>query len=324
MATQRRFGIIGTGKIAGSFARDFARVDGGQLAAVASRRPGAAEAFAAEHGIARAHDSYEALANDPDVDVAYIATPHSRHAQDTCLLLEHGKHVLCEKPFAINAAEAQRMIDTARANDRFLMEAMWARFSPAWVAGKEQLDGGAIGEARVLTADFCFPTAPGVGHRLRDPALGGGSLLDLGVYPLGLAWFLLGEPDTLDARAVVADGIDLTTTLLAGYATGETARLVTSIDAHTTIGANLIGSAGIIEWQMPFHTSEAITVHNGDGSRRIETPDNGLHRQAQHLIDCLDEGRSESPVVPHAYTLAMMRRLDAIRADIGLRYPSER
>ncbi|MGI9601679.1 MAG: Gfo/Idh/MocA family protein [Acidimicrobiales bacterium] len=323
MTNPLRFGIVGTGKIAGSFAGDFPKVAGAELVAVASRSQESAEQFAHDHDIARAHGSYEALADDPDVDVVYVATPHSRHADDTCLLLDQGKHVLCEKPFALNAAQSARMIERAEANDRFLMEAMWARFSPSWIEGKKQLEAGAIGDPRVLSADFCIPAPADPSHRLRNPDLGGGSLLDLGVYPLGLAWFLFGEPDTLDARSVVADGIDQTTALLAGYDDGVMAQLVTSVVANVSIGATLIGSTGTITWDMPFHSSGAITVTNTDGQLRIETPDNGLHRQTQHVVDCITEGRNQSDVVPHSYTLAMMSRLDAVRAEIGLYYPGE-
>ncbi|MDH3705196.1 MAG: Gfo/Idh/MocA family oxidoreductase [Acidimicrobiia bacterium] len=321
MSQPLRFGIISTGKIAGTFATDFAKVEGAELVAVASRNADGAAAFAAEHGIERWHDSYQALASDPDIDVAYVATPHSRHVDDTCMLLEAGKHVLCEKPFAINAAEAERMVAAARDNDRFLMEAMWARFSPAWIEARGQLEVGAIGEPRVLSAEFCFPTPDDVSHRLRDPARGGGSLLDLGVYPLGLGWYLFGEPDEVVARGVVADGIDHTTTMLASWPGGVTGRLVTSIDAHFAITANLLGSTGSITWELPFHSAGAITVQNSDGESRIETSDNGLHHQAQHVVECVADGLRESPVVPHEYTLAMMRRLDDVRDQIGLRYP---
>jgi predicted dehydrogenase len=194
-----RWGIAATGGIAASFAQALHETEGAELVAVCSRTQDRADAFAREHGIPRAHGSYEALAEDPEVDVVYVATPHSRHCNDAIRYLEAGKHVLCEKPLAVDQREAARMVATARANDRFLMEAIWSRFLPAYRELGRILAEGRIGEVRLVEADFGFAARFDPEHRLFAPELAGGAMLDLGIYPVQLAHLVLGPPDVVRA-----------------------------------------------------------------------------------------------------------------------------
>ncbi|HXY93001.1 MAG TPA: Gfo/Idh/MocA family oxidoreductase, partial [Acidimicrobiia bacterium] len=204
-----RWGIASTGGIAASFTKDLAFVDDAEVVAVASRARKTARRFAAAHGIPRAHDSYEAMAADPNVDVVYVATPHSRHCADTLLFLAAGKHVLCEKPFALNHAQASSMAADARARGLFLMEAMWSRFLPAYVELRRLVAGGAVGEVVLVEGAFGFAVPFDASHRLFAPELGGGALLDVGVYPVQLAHLLLGTPAGVSAVAAMgATGVD--------------------------------------------------------------------------------------------------------------------
>ena len=189
-----RWGILGTGRVAGRFAQALRELDDARLLAAGSRRLATAEAFARHHGVERAYGSYAQLAADPDLDIVYVASPHALHREHSLLCLEAGRAVLCEKPFALNATEAREVIASARSRGLFCMEAMWTRFLPAMRRLTELVDAGAIGELRMVTAQLGFPSEPDPSSRLFDPALGGGALLDLGVYPLALASQLLGRP----------------------------------------------------------------------------------------------------------------------------------
>jgi predicted dehydrogenase len=204
----------------------------------------AAQQFALEFGVARLHDSYEALAADPTVDAIYIATPHTYHCANTLLCLQAGKAVLCEKPFAINLGEAEQMVSEARSRRLFLMEAMWSRFLPALVEVRRLLADGAIGRPRMLTADFGFRTEVNPQSRLFDPHLGGGALLDVGIYPLSLAWMIFGAPASIQAQAHVGStGVDERTGVLLGYDAGELALLSCAVTTDTPQEAVILGAA---------------------------------------------------------------------------------
>ncbi len=218
-----RWGICGAGSIAGQFATALAEIDDAELVAVASTDAQRAAEFAERHGGARAHLGYEAMAADGDVDVVYVASTQDRHHDDVITLLQGGRNVLCEKPFALNGMQAQAMIEQAQGSGLFLMEAMWSRFLPSYERLVELIDGGAIGEPRRVESDFSFrvPDDETEGHRLFDPARGGGALLDLGVYPVQLAHLILGPPETVAATAHLnADGIDEATAMVLGHAGG--------------------------------------------------------------------------------------------------------
>ena len=322
MTGKFRWGILGTGRIAGTFAEALAVLPEVELVAVGSRTAGAAKAFAAKHKAARAHESYEALARDGDVDAIYVATPHPFHAEHAILCLKAGKAVLVEKPFAMNEREARGMVDVARKEKRFLMEAMWTHFLPAVERAVELVGKGAIGELLLVQADFgfCAPFDPK--GRLFDPALGGGSLLDVGVYPVSLATRLLGEPLRIQSSAVLGKtGVDEQAAMLLDYEGGRQALLSSSIRTETGHAAVLSGSAGRIRIEAPFWKSQRLTVK--DETLDLPFQGNGYPHQALEVARCLVEGRLESPRMSHAFSLSVMRTLDAIRRPWGLRYPAD-
>src|SRR5215211_5790497 len=256
-----RWGILGTGRIAGIFAEGLQSVEDAELVAVGSRTDAVAQAFGRRFGAARSHASYAALANDPDVDVIYVATPHTLHRENTLLCLAAGKPVLCEKPFAINAGEATEMIAAARERGLFLMEAMWTRFLPHIVRLRELLAAGTIGEVRMLKANFCFRTDFNPRGRLFDPALGGGGLLDVGIYPVSLASMILGPPERIVSMAELgATGVDEQAALLFGYPAGQLAVLTAATRTSTPHEALICGTAGQIRILHPWWAPSRMTL----------------------------------------------------------------
>ncbi|HNP73172.1 MAG TPA: Gfo/Idh/MocA family oxidoreductase [Kouleothrix sp.] len=322
-----RWGILGTGNIAAQFARGLAELDDATLVAVGSRTPEAAAAFGQRFGAARAHGSYAALANDPDVDAIYVATPHPFHKDNTLLCLSAGKAVLCEKPFAINAGEAAEMIASARARGVFLMEAMWTRFLPHMVRLRELLAAGVIGEVRMLQADFGFRTGFDPRGRLFDPALGGGALLDVGIYPASLASMVFGAPERIAGMAHLgATGVDEQSAMIFGYAGGQLALLSQATRTNTPHEALLLGTAGRIRVHGSWWKAASMTLSlDGQPDERIDTPSvgNGYNYEAAEVGRCLRAGLAESATMPLDETLAIMRTLDEVRAQWGLRYPGE-
>ncbi len=318
-----RWGILGTGRIAGTFAEALAALPEVELAAVGSRSAEGAKAFAAKHHAARTHASYEALARDPELDAVYVATPHPFHREHAILCLRAGKAVLVEKPFAMNEREALEMVEVARKEKRFLMEAMWTHFLPAVERAFELVRAGAIGELLLLQADFGFRAPFDPKGRLFDPALGGGSLLDVGVYPVSLATRLLGEPARIQSSAVLGrSGVDEQAAMLLEYAGGRQALLSSSIRTETGHAAVLSGSEGRLRIEAPFWKSQRLTLKD----EAIELPfrGNGYPHQALEVARCLVEGQLESPRMSHAFSLSVLRTLDAIRRPWGLRYPADR
>ena len=327
MAERVRWGIAATGGIARRFAQDLVHVPDAELVAVGSRSRAAAEVFGAAHGAPHRHGSYEDLAADPDVDVVYVATPHSRHREDTLLFLDAGKAVLCEKPFALTRAEAAEMVAAARARGRFLMEAMWSRFLPAWAELRSLVAGGAIGEIRLVTASFAFQMSVDPVHRLFDLNLGGGALLDLGVYPVTLASMLLGAPERVAALAHLGEtGVDEQTGAVLSFTGGALGIVHAAIRTNTPITALVAGSDGSITIPPVFHMAEALELSGAPGDRRVECPirGNGLHYQVLEVNRCLREGRLESPLMTLDGSISVMETLDRIRTQIGLVFPGER
>jgi predicted dehydrogenase len=324
-----RWGILGPGRISRKFAAALLEAEGAELAAVGSRDAARAAAFAAEFGLAPAHthESYEALAADPAVDAIYIGTPHTGHEEHALLCLAHGRHVLCEKPLAINAAQAGRMVAAARASGLVLMEAMWTRFLPSIVRVRELVAEGHIGEVRLITADFGFRAANDPRSRLFDPRLGGGALLDLGIYPLTLASMLCGEPVEIRATATLGTtGVDEETAVMLRHARGEQALLAASLRADTPREANIIGTHGRLRILFPWWAGTRITLREGQGEEQpFELPSRGggYAHEAEAFMDLIRNGESETPVMPLDESLAIMRTMDAIRAQCGLRYPLE-
>ncbi|MBW9110908.1 Gfo/Idh/MocA family protein [Microbacterium ureisolvens] len=322
-----RWGILGPGGIARAFAGDL-RTAGLDIAAVGSRRRATAEAFAADFGIAHAHGSYEDLVTDPDVDIVYIATPHPMHAANALLALEAGKHVLVEKAFTLNAAEAAAVRDAAADRGLLAMEAMWTRYLPHMVRIRELVESGALGEVRAVTADHTqlLPSDPA--HRINALELGGGALLDLGVYPVSFAWDILGEPLSIAAAARIGDaGSDTEVATIMTHASGA---LSTSISASRGAGPNtatIIGTEARIDIDRVWYSATSFRLVGPDGTVREEfRPDiegRGMQYQALAAERYLAEGRTDSDVLPIDETVAIMATLDEIRDLVGVRYPGE-
>jgi len=321
------WGILGTGKIAVRFADDLRHVPGAVLAAVGSRSAETAEDFGKRFRISRRHASYDELVHDPEIDVVYVATPPALHAENARLALEAGKHVLCEKPFTLNAQQAAQLIALARQHGLFLMEAMWMRFLPAIVHVRQILAEQTLGDVRMLSADFGLQFAYDPAGRLFAPELGGGALLDLGVYPVSLAHMVLGRPATILSLASMGrTGVDDQSGILLRYPQGQIACLYTAMGVKTPTEAVLTGTQGRLRMHAPFYGTNDLTLEL-PGKRvqsfRHHRTGNGLHYQALEVMACLRQGRSESGVMPLGESLAVMETLDAIRAQWGLRYPSE-
>ncbi len=299
-----------------------------RLHAVASRSPDKARAFAAEFGVPHAVGRYEDLLAVPGVDVVYIATPHSEHHAHALLCLRAGLPVLCEKAFAQNAAQAQEMIRTAQSQRVFLMEAFWTRFFPAVAQALELVRAGTIGEVKHLVADFGFAAAYKPEGRLFDPALAGGSLLDIGVYPLFISQLFLGVPAAVRAVSTpTGTGVDMNCAMALAYASGATATLFSTIAATTDNRCVLYGTKGQLQLMGRFHAPTGVRVQLLGAAEAREYPaptaGGGYHYEAAHVQQCLAQGLRESPLLPLAFSLELMELLDAVRREIGLRYPGE-
>ncbi|MFV2118805.1 Gfo/Idh/MocA family protein [Streptomyces sp. Act-28] len=328
MGRKVRWGVLATGGIAASFTRDLLDMpDEAEVVAVASRSAAPAEAFAERFGIPRAYGTWAELAADDGIDVVYVATPHAAHRAAAGLCLEAGRAVLCEKPFTLNLREAEELVDLARERGTFLMEAMWMYCNPVVRRLAEVVRDGAIGEVRTIHADFGLAASVDPGHRLRDPAAGGGALLDLGVYPVAFAQLLLGEPDRVRADALLSpEGVDLNTGVLLGWDRGAQALLSCSIVADTPLTATVTGTTGRIELPRGFFFPEEFTLYRegrDPEAFRVEGRRDSYQHEAAEVMRCLRAGEKESPLVPLDGTLAVMRTLDAVRDRIGVRYPGE-
>jgi predicted dehydrogenase len=327
LSTPFRWGILGTGGIAHKFATGLSVLSDAKLVAVGSRTQASADKFADEFNAPRRHASYEALANDPEVDAIYIATPHPFHKENTLLCLNAGKAVLVEKPFAINAAQAQEMINLSRQKRVFLMEAMWSRFLPAIVRVRELIASGTIGEVRMLNADFGFRTNVNPKGRLFDLALGGGALLDVGIYPLSLASLLLGTPKTIAAAGDIGStGADEQNAILLNYDKGQLALLSSATRTNTLHEATIYGTDGYIcipDW---WHAQKVILAVNGKAPETLDIPHlgNGYPHEAMEVAACVQSGQIESKTMPLDESLTIVRTMDTIRAQWGLQYPSEK
>lgn len=325
-----RWGILATGGIAASFTANLLDMPDAEVVAVASRSDASAKAFAERFGITRAYGEWAALAEDKDIDVVYVATPHASHRTAAGLCLESGRAVLCEKAFTLNAREASELVTLARRRGVFLMEAMWMYCHPLIRRMKALVDDGAIGEVRTVQADFGLAGPFPPSHRLRDPAQGGGSLLDLGVYPVSFAQLLLGEPSGVSARATLSEeGVDLQTGMLLSYESGAHALLHCSINAGTPVTASVTGSRGRIDIPNGFFSPERFVLHRDgrDPEEFVASPEHGprdsYRHEAAEVMHRLRAGDTESPLVPLDGTLAVMRTLDTVRERIGVRYPGE-
>ena len=327
MSNRLRWGILGTGWIAHQQVTDLLG-DGGVVTAVGSRTLESAEAFARQYGIPVAHGSYEQLVADPEVDVVYIATPHPFHAANAQLALKAGKHVLVEKPFTLNAAEASAVVDLASERGLVVLEAMWTRFLPHMLRIREIIAAGTIGEVRTLIADHNQDLPKDPMHRLNNPDLGGGALLDLGIYPVSFAFDLFGNPTVVKAISTpTATGVDRQTAILFGYAGGQQAVLHTALDTAGPNTAVVIGTAGRIEIDQVWYAPTDFTVYDPRGEvlerYSSDVPDRGMQFQARELERLVAEGPAPTDILPPTESVEVITALDEIRRQIGLRYPSE-
>lgn len=322
-----RWGILGPGAISRRFAAGLRATEGAQLVAVGSRSGERAEAFANEFGARRACDSYEALAADDGVDAVYIGTPHAFHEAHTTLCLRHGKHVLCEKPLAINAAQAERMVRAARDADCLLMEAMWTRFLPSLERVRKLVADGAIGEPRTLTADLGFHARFDPSSRLFDPLLGGGALLDLGVYAISLASLLFGPPVDIGGVANLATtGVDEECSIVTHHRDGKMMIALACFRIETAREALIQGTRGWIRIHRPWWASTTVTVTSREhGEQRFDLPlrGGGLAHEAEAFMELIRSNRRNSPVMPVEESVSILSAMDTLRAQWGLEYPME-
>jgi predicted dehydrogenase len=313
------WGLIGTGGIAETFAADLMFTDSGRAAAVGSRQMESADRFADEFSIPNRHASYEALVADPDVDVVYVATPHSMHHANALLALRAGKPVLVEKAFTMNAAEAQELVAVARAEGLFLMEAMWTRFLPHIDEIRRLLAEGALGDVVTVTADHGQWFAKDPDFRLFAPELGGGALLDLGVYPVSFASMVLGKPDRIVSLIDPAfTGVDGQTSMLFGYASGAQAVLTCTSSAKSPTRGAIVGTEARIEIEGDFYAPTSFTLISRTGEQTYfdsQTEGKGLWYEAEAVARCLREGLLESPLMPLDESVSIMQTMDAVLAQ---------
>jgi len=311
-----RWGILGTGGIAGSFASDLRLTESGVAVAVGSRSQAAADRFADSYGIERRHDSYSALVADPDVDVIYVATPHPMHRDNAILALEAGKHVLVEKPFTMNAAEAREVVAVARERGLFAMEAMWTRFLPHTALIRDWLGRGLLGDVVTVTADHGQWFAEDPQFRLFAPELGGGALLDLGVYPVSFASMVLGTPSRIVSLSDPAfTGVDAQTSMLFGYDSGAQAVLTCTLRAKSPTRAAIVGTEARIEVDGAFYAPARVTLIPRQGDPDVVDSvhvGRGLRHQADEVARRLAAGETESPLMPLDETISIMGTMDAV------------
>lgn len=327
MTEKIRWGILGTGMIAHKFADGLVVLPDAELIAVGSRSQATADSFADAYNAPHRHASYEALAEDPDVDAVYVATPHTSHRDNSMLCLRAGKAVLCEKPFAINTAQAEEMVALARKEQRFLMEAMWTRFLPGIRRVRQLLEEGVVGEMRMISVDFGFRARLDPQHRLFNPDLGGGSLLDVGVYTVSFASMVFGPPSRITGLAHLGEtGVDEQAAVIMGYDQGQLAVLNTAVRTSTPQQALLMGTQGWIRIHPPWWRPDTFTISvpgRDDETVHLPFEGNGYNYEAAEVMDCIRSGRLESDIMPLDETLEIMQTLDQIRAQWGLRYPME-
>jgi predicted dehydrogenase len=320
------WGILGPGGIAKAFATDLKLLDGHSVAAVGSRTLKNAQDFANTFG-GTAYGSYEALVADPSIDAIYVATPHPAHKDNVVLALNAGKPVLCEKPFAVNAKEAQEMVAAAQKNNVAMMEAMWSRFLPHYAQVREIVASGVLGKILTVHADHGQRLADQNIVRLVEPALAGGALLDLGIYPVSFAHMVLGNPTKITASGVLTDkGVDAQTSMIFDYADGAQAVLNTTMIEQTPCRAVVAGVDGWLEIDRVFYTPTSMRVTLFDGSV-TEYPTNytghGLREQAEAFKKLVQSGHTQSAILNWKDTVDIMQTLDSVRSQIGLRYPFE-
>jgi predicted dehydrogenase len=319
-----RWGILGAGKIADKFCTALSFVEGSMVYAVASRDVDKAKAYATSYNAPRFYNNYHDLVNDDDVDIIYIATPHAFHYEQTMLCLQNKKPVLCEKPMSLSHQQTADMIAAAGRNKIFLMEGMWTACMPFIDKIKVILEEGIIGELQYLEADFGFAAQKDLDGRLYNKALGGGSVLDIGVYPISLATLILGEPSVIKTVSKLAiTGVDEYANVVLQYANGETAHLLSTLNFTTPVKAQIIGTKGSIKIESPWFKATGFSVDLHDGTQQsfaMPHQSNGFKHEIKEVMHCLDNGLLQSNKVPHALSMAVSKIMDEILLQAGVFY----
>ena len=323
-----RFGIVGTGTIAHRFAEAIKNVDNAELVAVASRTKENAEKFGCEFDIPARFDSYEKMALSDVIDAAYIAVPHSGHIGCSCLMMNNGKHVLCEKPMAVNSKEAEEMFRCARENNVLLMEAMWARLVPGTIKMLELVENGVLGDILGVEGKFCYSMDEDeMDHHVFKRQNGGGSLLDVGVYGLNFAsWYLGKDVETINAQSDIYNGVDSHTCVLLKYKNGAIADISSAILLRKPNEGYVYGNNGYARL-LRFYAPQEIDIYLNNGETvKIPVPyaGNGFEEQIAHFSECVSKGLKESPVVTHEQTLYITKQMDKIRKITGVEYPQDK
>ncbi|MEL7122168.1 MAG: Gfo/Idh/MocA family oxidoreductase [Bacteroidota bacterium] len=323
------WGIIGLGNIAHAFVKDLKLVEGISLTAVASRSVDKAAAFASLYGAEQHYGNYEALMKNPEVDIVYIATPHDSHADLSIKAMEHGKHVLCEKPLAVNAAQVSKMINIARQKGVFFMEAFWTRFNPTFEACLKLVNEGAIGTVNYINADFSFLRNDPVDSRMLNMDLAGGSLLDMGVYPVFLAYSILGMPIDIKATATFHNtGADLQTSALLKYK-GGIALIMSGFKSQSDMTAKIYGTEGRIYLKPYWHETQGYTLIKGNDGKEVKsehtlpTIGKGFTYEIRECIQCILNEQQESTKWSWQNSLDLITIVDGIRKQTNLHYPFE-
>jgi len=324
MKNKFKWGIAGTGVIAHKFAKGLDYLENAEISAVCSRNLNTAEAFSKEFNIPKAYGSYEDMAKDKELDLIYIATPHIRHKEDSKLFLKNGKGVLCEKPFSMNTEELKELVECARLYKQPVMEGMWTRFMPAIVRLRELLKDKVIGDVQIITADFGFKADHNPKGRLFNKKLGGGALLDVGIYTVAFASMVMGkQPELIKAITDIGTtGVDEKTSIQFGYDTGEIASLLCSISTETPQQAVIMGTKGMITIPAFWKAEELILSLAGEKEIKINLPieGNGYNYEAAAFMDTVNRGETENPINSLDESLEIMKTMDKIRENIGLFY----
>lgn len=323
-----RWGIIGAGWIANRFAEDLSLLPDAELAAIASRSKERAVEFARKYGIPVAYGSWEEMARDDSIDIVYVATHHPFHFENTLLCLKKGKAVLCEKPLTMNLGELQELVGEAKSSGVFLMEAIWTRFLPSTMKVMEILGSGELGALKNVYADFGFRKEYDPEHRLFDPAKGGGALLDMGIYPVFISLLTAGKPKIIHATARFAEsGIDHSCNMIFEHENEIASSLNATLVSDAPAEANLMFEKGWVRMESWWLQPGPVTIfRTGQDPERIEFPEpgHGYHYEAREVMNCMDKGRPESPLMPLEFSLDIMDALDRVRKICGIRYDQDR
>ena len=326
MEQKIRWGIIGLGGIARKFANDLNLVANAEIIAVASRSMDKAKDFAGQFHAKHAFGSYDDLFQCTEVDVVYIATPHTGHKEWSIKAMNHGKHVLCEKPMGMVRSDIEEMITVAKKNQVFLMEALWSRFNPSIKKVKALVDTGEIGDLGYLHADFAFYALdrPEEG-RLLNPGLGGGSLLDIGIYPVFLSYLLLGMPETIkSASKFYKTGVEIQTSMLFEYHKAQ-AILYSGLTSGSKMEAEISGSTGSLFLSPQWHIAQGYSLKKGDDIEHVKlpTPGYGYTYEIEEVNSCLQNGKLESELWSLQNSLDLAELLETIRVKNGIKFPFE-